>query len=193
MIKPIGLLSALALTAGLIACELGTPEDPAPDAGTRDGSNDGMVDAGGPSRDASAGVDAGRGGTDASQPGQPDASTGYDAGRADASQPGSPDSGAPAKDAGTGATGHDLVLGGIAHKTGHTDPLKNCVACHGATLKGGQGPTCYKCHDDSDHTRTIKGKKHQPGSTENCPTCHGPNFAGGLGPACTTCHSWPLR
>lgn len=192
MNKPIGLLSVLALTAGLVACEIGVPEDFDLDAGTaqdgsnpsgRDGSNDGQPD-------ASAAVDAGRGGTDASHPGQPDASTGYDAGRADASQPGSPDSGVPAKDAGSGGpTGHDLVLGGIAHKAGNTDPLKNCVSCHGATLKGGQGPSCYKCHDASDHTRSKGGKKHKTGSSTSCNSCHGPGNSGGVGPACTTCHA----
>jgi DnaJ-class molecular chaperone len=192
MNKPVQLLGALALTAGLVACGIGISEDPTPDAGNpwvRDGSSDGQADAGGASRGASAGVDAGRGGTDASQPGQPDASTKSDAGRADASQPGSPDSGVPAKDAGNGATGHDLILGnGIAHKAGNTDPLKNCVSCHGSKLQGGQGPSCYKCHDNDDHTKNRDGKKHQVGSRETCHDCHGPNNSGGLGPACTTCH-----
>jgi mono/diheme cytochrome c family protein len=37
--------------------------------------------------------------------------------------------------------------GGTYHKPGLNDPLTNCVACHGADLRGGTtGVSCFKCH-----------------------------------------------
>jgi mono/diheme cytochrome c family protein len=41
---------------------------------------------------------------------------------------------------------HTLSEGGVMHKPGLTNPTVNCVACHGATLQGGQGPSCTSCH-----------------------------------------------
>jgi hypothetical protein len=42
--------------------------------------------------------------------------------------------------------GHTVNKNGIYHRPGLTDPLTNCVTCHGADLRGGSGPSCYKCH-----------------------------------------------
>ena len=42
---------------------------------------------------------------------------------------------------------HTVNKSGVYHKTGLTDPLTNCVSCHGADLKGGtSGVSCYSCH-----------------------------------------------
>ncbi len=95
-----------------------------------------------------------------------------------------------AADGGNGTlSGHTLILGGIAHLAGDTDPLKNCVTCHGADLNGGTAQGCYNCHDDQDHTINDKGKMHKAGVSSSCTSCHGPANAGGLGPACSSCHS----
>lgn len=99
------------------------------------------------------------------------------------------DAGNQGKDAGNQPPeGHTLVLGGVAHRPGNTDPLTNCVACHGSDLKGDVGPSCYSCHDNSDHTSVRGGASHKSGSSSTCATCHGPQNTGGLGPACSTCH-----
>ena len=41
---------------------------------------------------------------------------------------------------------HTLSEDGVMHKSGLLDPLANCTACHGASLTGGKGPSCYSCH-----------------------------------------------
>lgn len=42
---------------------------------------------------------------------------------------------------------HTISMGGYMHKTGLTDPLTNCVECHGDDLRGGSAPvSCYECH-----------------------------------------------
>ena len=41
---------------------------------------------------------------------------------------------------------HTLHKGGVPHKPGLTNPTVNCVECHGSTLHGDQGPSCYSCH-----------------------------------------------
>jgi len=41
---------------------------------------------------------------------------------------------------------HTLSENGVMHKPGLTTPLVNCVACHGSTLQGGEGPSCTSCH-----------------------------------------------
>jgi mono/diheme cytochrome c family protein len=41
---------------------------------------------------------------------------------------------------------HTVNHGGVLHKPGLTNPLVNCVACHGARLQGGEGPSCTSCH-----------------------------------------------
>ena len=84
--------------------------------------------------------------------------------------------------------GHTASLGGALHKSGQSDPLKNCVACHGAKLGGGEGPSCYSCHDNKDHTSNRDGAMHKKGSSSTCTACHGPGNGGGLGGACGKCH-----
>jgi len=83
---------------------------------------------------------------------------------------------------------HTLSLAGVSHLEGHTDALVNCVECHGATLRGGSGPSCYSCHTNEDHATVRGGRQHQPGSAGTCTVCHGPDNGGGLGPACSLCH-----
>ena len=42
---------------------------------------------------------------------------------------------------------HTVNQDGVRHKSGLNDPEVNCVACHGADLRGGQvGVSCYQCH-----------------------------------------------
>ena len=42
---------------------------------------------------------------------------------------------------------HKISKEGVMHKSGLSDPLVNCVACHGADLEGGNtGVSCYECH-----------------------------------------------
>lgn len=53
----------------------------------------------------------------------------------------------PASDSADPPADHTVNKGGIYHKPGLNDPLTNCVACHGADLRGGTaGVTCYRCH-----------------------------------------------
>ena len=86
--------------------------------------------------------------------------------------------------------GHDVNKNGVGHKAGLEDPLRNCTECHGATLNGGRGPSCYSCHGiPASHTAIRGGWAHNPAPTTTCSACHGPNNSGGLGPACSTCHS----
>ncbi len=104
---------------------------------------------------------------------------------------------APAADAalldssgGDGGVGvaHTEDNGGVMHAPGKSDPLTNCVDCHGTDLTGGDGPSCYDCHDNSDHTVNRGGHLHMSGTSGSCTICHGPNNSGGLGPACSDCH-----
>ena len=42
---------------------------------------------------------------------------------------------------------HTVSQDGFMHKSGLNNPLDNCVACHGADLRGGTtGVSCYECH-----------------------------------------------
>ncbi len=41
---------------------------------------------------------------------------------------------------------HTLDRHGVLHRPGLKDPTANCVACHGASLQGDEGPSCTKCH-----------------------------------------------
>ena len=42
---------------------------------------------------------------------------------------------------------HTVSKDGYMHKSGLTEPLVNCVSCHGSDLKGGAvGVSCYECH-----------------------------------------------
>jgi hypothetical protein len=95
----------------------------------------------------------------------------------------------------TGPAGHTEDNGGVLHKPGKNDPLKNCTTCHGATLRGGVGPSCFDCHNNNDHTSNRSGAMHLGGSTSTCVNCHGPksgssakSSTGGIGPACSMCH-----
>lgn len=89
------------------------------------------------------------------------------------------------------ANGHSVSLGGMGHRDGYANPLGICTECHGATLRGGKGPSCYACHNSSDHQTVRAGVRHnQPGI--DCARCHGPSRTrGGLGPACVQggCHA----
>ncbi len=88
----------------------------------------------------------------------------------------------------TGGVVHADNMAGVMHASGKTDPLNSCVSCHGASLQGGTGPSCYTCHDAADHTSVRGGVHHRSGSSSSCATCHGPGNGGGLGPACSDCH-----
>jgi hypothetical protein len=43
---------------------------------------------------------------------------------------------------------HRVFEDGVAHASGLRDPENNCVACHGADLRGGDDgePSCFSCH-----------------------------------------------
>ena len=42
---------------------------------------------------------------------------------------------------------HTVNHDGYMHKSGLTQPLTNCVSCHGADLRGGStGVSCFECH-----------------------------------------------
>ena len=41
---------------------------------------------------------------------------------------------------------HTVNENGVMHRSGLQAPLTNCVACHGASLQGGAGPSCTSCH-----------------------------------------------
>jgi hypothetical protein len=41
---------------------------------------------------------------------------------------------------------HTLSKDGVRHLPGLEDPETNCVACHGADLRGGAAPSCFTCH-----------------------------------------------
>ena len=118
---------------------------------------------------------------------------GVDAGPPDAAMPADAavpaDAGGDPGDAGGGLpNSHSEDNGGAMHKPGKTDPLTNCVACHGADLTGGVGQSCYNCHNNDDHTIDRFGNMHKSGADSTCNACHGPNNTGGLGPACSQCH-----
>ena len=48
--------------------------------------------------------------------------------------------------ANTPPAGHTVNKNGVYHRPGLTDPMTNCGQCHGSDLRGGSGPSCYKCH-----------------------------------------------
>ncbi len=120
----------------------------------------------------------------------PDGSATIDASSTPDAPPGAIDAATPdaAPPDATQAAGHTVNNGGVWHRPGYTDPLTNCVSCHGADLTGGDGPSCYTCHNNDDHDINRGGHWHKSGSPSTCNTCHGPNNTGGLGPACTECH-----
>ena len=190
--------SPIAVLVLLIGCS-GIPGD-------LDPSGDFVLDDGGvsPSSWGDAGTvltDAGR---DAgAHGGHPDASVkGADSGSPDASvkgsDAGSADASVKSPDAGAGRDASVPDAGRVEIPEGHSpgdarDPLHKhggnaCADCHGSTLQGGSGRSCYKCHTSVDHTVVFEGVKHRDGGQSSCPDCHGPNNDGGLGPACSTCH-----
>jgi hypothetical protein len=83
---------------------------------------------------------------------------------------------------------HSEQLGNVGHAPGFRDPLVACTSCHGADLRGGKGPNCYRCHDNAGHTVSRGGVLHLAGPADACTDCHGPANGGGLGPACADCH-----
>jgi len=56
---------------------------------------------------------------------------------------------------GHGNNGHIVDLGGINHRDGNTDPLVNCVACHGEDLRGKIGPNCYIVRGDPNRCGSV--------------------------------------
>lgn len=95
---------------------------------------------------------------------------------------------------------HAIDLGGHRHASGYCQPLQNCIACHGANLRGGPAgqPSCYSCHGErwtscGSHTIDLGGTRHAPGycqPLQNCSACHGVNLRGGSTgqPSCFSCH-----
>lgn len=42
---------------------------------------------------------------------------------------------------------HTISKEGVMHKSGLSDPITNCAACHGVDLTGGTSQvSCYECH-----------------------------------------------
>jgi DnaJ-class molecular chaperone len=169
---------AVVALASVAACEINAPVGDSPDTGSApSGSDSGLVGPG----DGATASSADTGTANAADGALPaDGDAGSAAGL-DASSAAGPD-------AATTNPGHTEDRGGVMHKPGATDPKTNCVACHGADLKGGSGPSCYNCHNSNDHTINRLGTMHRSGTTSSCNTCHGPGNTGGLGPACSTCH-----
>lgn len=101
--------------------------------------------------------------------------------------------------------GHRVLLGDAYHRSGYCDPMTNCAACHGDTLRGGPSgePSCTSCHGgnwDSErcgagsHTVNLGGHFHDPAYClpyQNCVECHGATLRGGTGgqPSCLSCHT----
>jgi mono/diheme cytochrome c family protein len=78
---------------------------------------------------------------------------------------------------------HTNSEGGVLHASGNNYPYTNgCTACHGSTLQGGAGPSCFACHgvewnesapsggDSGGSSGTTDG---QALYTANCAACHG--------------------
>jgi mono/diheme cytochrome c family protein len=77
---------------------------------------------------------------------------------------------------------------GVLHANGNNYPYTNgCTACHGSTLQGAIGPSCYACHGVEWNESAPSGGGDSGGSTgggtgtvdgatlfaNNCSTCHG--------------------
>ena len=43
---------------------------------------------------------------------------------------------------------HTVSQDGFRHAPDFCNPIPACTACHGADLRGGEGPSCFTCHDD---------------------------------------------
>lgn len=47
------------------------------------------------------------------------------------------------------AAGHTEDHGGVMHKPGGDNPMKNCKKCHGSDLSGGKAKVgCNDCHEN---------------------------------------------
>jgi mono/diheme cytochrome c family protein len=99
---------------------------------------------------------------------------------------------------------------GVPHAPGNDYPYTNgCTSCHGTTLRGAIGPSCYSCHGQewrengsgssgsssgipAGHTNSEGGVLHAPGNdspyTNGCTNCHGATLQGAIGPSCYNCH-----
>lgn len=115
------------------------------------------------------------------------------AGQQDGSQAGDgPNQNDAAQSDGGAPASHTEDNGGVMHLPGKEDPKVNCVACHGANLTGGTGPSCYGCHTTADHTVNRGGHLHRSGSQSTCVPCHGPfsSTTGALAKGCNSagCH-----
>lgn len=187
-----------AATRGLDSGDEVGPERDAGLAGHADASEAGYDAATG--ADAASSQDASR--ADASSrrdASHPDASSLPDASQADASQADAssipdashPDASHP--DASENDAGPVVIPS--SHSPGDPrDPYHKhggsaCIDCHGNKLQGASGPSCYTCHNSSDHTLSRNNVMHRDANSSTCADCHGPNDTGGLGPACSTCHS----
>jgi mono/diheme cytochrome c family protein len=72
---------------------------------------------------------------------------------------------------------------GVLHADGNNNPYTNgCTACHGTTLQGGVGPSCFACHGQewNENPPSGGGSGGGSGSTDgqalyaaNCAACHG--------------------
>ncbi|WP_455220729.1 c-type cytochrome [Kaarinaea lacus] len=82
---------------------------------------------------------------------------------------------------------------GILHAPGNNYPYTNgCTACHGVTLQGGIGPSCYSCHgqewNESAPSSSNSGSTGSGGGTTTtegqnlystyCAACHGATGSG---------------
>ncbi len=99
-------------------------------------------------------------------------------------------------------TGHTVEKDGVFHASGLKDPYtSSCTTCHGPSLRGDVGPSCYTCHEKewdeqnpnppAGHTVEQDGVFHAPGLDSpftNCAACHGPSLMGDAGPSCYSCH-----
>jgi mono/diheme cytochrome c family protein len=78
---------------------------------------------------------------------------------------------------------------GVLHGEGNDTPYTSgCTACHGVTLQGGSGPSCFACHGVEWSESAPSGGSGTGGSTgtsggqalytANCSACHGATGSG---------------